>query len=240
MMASMAGTRHPSVAPGSLRNTSWSLIVRAREGNADALSRLWTRYRPVILRFALKRGLSETDAQDLTQDVLADLTAKDSLRKLAPCDGSFRAFLWRVVDHKFSDGKRKEGAEKRGKGRRPVALHKVEGFLSSSSRREIFDREWAERVTRATFEALAEECRDEEARYPQALHWYTVDEVPYAEVARRLGTTEANLKNIIRRARLLFVEAFRRVVMETCSSQPGFEEEARQLLSLIPPSLLPE
>src|SRR5436305_6706393 len=85
--------------------TRLSLLVRlTRAGPAD--ERAWREfvdyYAPVIYRWCTRRGLQETDAQDVTQQVLVKLAAKLPAFTYDP-DRSFRGWLRTLTQHALAD-----------------------------------------------------------------------------------------------------------------------------------------
>src|SRR4051794_14153566 len=85
--------------------TRLSLLVRlTRSGPVD--ERAWREfvdyYAPVIYRWCARRGLQDTDAQDVTQQVLVKLAAKLPAFTYDP-DKSFRAWLRTLTYHAWAD-----------------------------------------------------------------------------------------------------------------------------------------
>src|SRR5262245_38065548 len=85
--------------------TRLSLLVRlTRPGPAD--ERAWREfvdyYAPVIYRWCARRGLQDTDAQDVTQQVLLKLATRLPAFEYDP-DRSFRAWLRTLTHHAWAD-----------------------------------------------------------------------------------------------------------------------------------------
>jgi RNA polymerase sigma-70 factor (ECF subfamily) len=85
--------------------TRLSLLVRlTRSGPVD--ERAWREfvdyYAPVIYRWCVRRGLQDTDAQDVTQQVLLKLATKLPCFQYDP-DKSFRAWLRTLTHHAWAD-----------------------------------------------------------------------------------------------------------------------------------------
>jgi RNA polymerase sigma-70 factor (ECF subfamily) len=85
--------------------TRLSLLVRlTRPGPAD--ERAWREfvdyYAPVIYRWCVRRNLQDTDAQDVTQQVLLKLATKLPTFTYDP-DKSFRAWLRTLTHHAWAD-----------------------------------------------------------------------------------------------------------------------------------------
>jgi len=91
-----------------------SLLARLRN-HADSASwhRGWEEfyaiYCPVVFRYARKRGLSETDAEDLVQEVVAGLARRLPGFTYDPGRGSFKTWLFRICRNKVVDHLRRQG-----------------------------------------------------------------------------------------------------------------------------------
>jgi RNA polymerase sigma factor (sigma-70 family) len=78
--------------------TRVSLIARLQDsGDADAWRRFEHSYGNVILRYACRRGLSLSDAEDVRQIVLLSMFRVLQTFQLSPERGRFRSYLGRVV-----------------------------------------------------------------------------------------------------------------------------------------------
>ncbi|MEL6108041.1 MAG: sigma-70 family RNA polymerase sigma factor [Planctomycetota bacterium] len=77
--------------------TRESLLIRLRDPrDRDAWDRFISIYRPLVYRIARVRGVGETDAQDLTQNVL--LSVSQAIADWTPREGTrFRHWLARVA-----------------------------------------------------------------------------------------------------------------------------------------------
>jgi RNA polymerase sigma-70 factor (ECF subfamily) len=86
----------------SLPSTSSSLIVRVRNREPEAWSRLTRLYGPLVYRWARQAGLQEADVADVLQNVFrAVATSIDDFR--AEEGTSFRAWLWGITRNKLRD-----------------------------------------------------------------------------------------------------------------------------------------
>ena len=86
----------PSAPDPAFHPTRWSLVWLARgEGKAAAraLNELCALYHYPLYCFARRRGLSPEDAADATQDLFADLIAKDRFAEADEAKGRLRSFL---------------------------------------------------------------------------------------------------------------------------------------------------
>src|SRR3954463_11586491 len=96
---------HDAEPPGSgqFASTHWSVVLTAGDsgalGGKDALETLWQTYWYPLYVYVRRRGYSESDAQDLTQEFFARLLEKKYLRLADPNRGKFRSFLLKSVQH---------------------------------------------------------------------------------------------------------------------------------------------
>ncbi len=84
--------------------TSPTLIVSLKNGDDEtAWGRLDRIYGPLIYQWCVRCGLQESDAADVSQDVLSDLTK--AIQRFCP-DGdgaTFRGWLWTITRNKVAD-----------------------------------------------------------------------------------------------------------------------------------------
>ncbi len=147
--------------------TRWSLLFAASGGSgANArrqLNELFTIYWSPLHAFLRRRGISREDAQDLTQEFLADLLRRDFLAGIDPAKGKFRSFLLASLQHFLSNDRASRGRLKRGGG------HKLHALLTDEAERryvaepadhltpeKLFEREWA----RTLLDRAADGLRD--------------------------------------------------------------------------------
>jgi RNA polymerase sigma factor (sigma-70 family) len=94
--------------------TRVSLIERVRD-NADPTA--WTEffdvYRPLLIAYVRKRGVSEHDAADIVQDVFARLVPNLAHFEFDPERGRFRTWLWRVTHNALTDWARRRATRDR-------------------------------------------------------------------------------------------------------------------------------
>ena len=140
--------------------TSLTLLGRLRRDPKDqaAWSEFVARYGPRILQWCRGWGLQESDAQDVTQDVLLKLNGL-MVRFVYDPSGSFRAWLKTLTHHAWRDLAAERRRSGHGVGERSVSellgnLQAGENLveqLDAEFRREVMDRAM-ERVRRRVSE----------------------------------------------------------------------------------------
>ncbi|MBQ2628824.1 MAG: sigma-70 family RNA polymerase sigma factor [Kiritimatiellae bacterium] len=107
-------------------DTSTTLLVKlaARETGVDqaAWFRFFALYQPVMVEFARLRGAGD-DAEDVVQDVFADLAKTFQAGRYAREKGSFRAYLATMLRNELISRFRRKQAKSRvdGRARTPAA-----------------------------------------------------------------------------------------------------------------------
>ena len=90
--------------------TRVSLLARLKSGRDDpAWGEFVQLYAPVIYGFARKRGLQDSDAADLMQEVLRSVARNADRMEYDPARGTFRGWLYTVTRNKiynFLNGQR--------------------------------------------------------------------------------------------------------------------------------------
>jgi RNA polymerase sigma-70 factor (ECF subfamily) len=88
-------------------STSLTLLEQLRQRtHPDAWTRFVQLYTPLLRSWARRQGLQESDADDLTQEVLVKLM--DELPKYVRGEGqSFRGWLYRVTANQYRDYRRR-------------------------------------------------------------------------------------------------------------------------------------
>jgi RNA polymerase sigma-70 factor (ECF subfamily) len=165
-------------------NTSPSLLERVGQGGGDrtAWDEFVARYGPKIRAWCRHWNLQESDAEDVTQEVLLQLVQK--LRSFQYDPGrSFRAWLKTLVHHAWQDFLARRGRAGLGSGDSAVwqDLQTVEARDDLERQlEELFDREVLE-------EAMARVRRRVAPHTWEAFRLLTFEGLSGAEVAPRVG-----------------------------------------------------
>jgi RNA polymerase sigma factor (sigma-70 family) len=244
-------------SPGALTHfvtTRWSLLrqryaPRGRPSQVDpALAQLCHIYWRPIFTFIYRRGYSEADAQDLTQDFFLMIMEGSLLRSADPQRGRFRSLLLRSLQNFLIDVAVKRRRHKRGgqmhfvswekwMADAPAQLSLPTAKIESVPPEILFDAGWAAAVAGEALRRLRLECESKgRRRVYEVLHVYlTVDrsEISYEEVARALGVPEPSVKTLLRHFRRRYRTLLREEVAKTVGSEANVDDEIRYLCAIL-------
>lgn len=101
----------------------------------EALERLCRTYWLSLYACTRRRGWTVEDAQDLTQEFLAELIARRDFSRVDRARGRFRSYLLACLKHFLDKDQRDRKARKRGGGQRltPFDLSSMEEHLAVES-----------------------------------------------------------------------------------------------------------
>lgn len=233
---------------GALSEASFGVVSDASDGDGQsALETLCRLYWPPLYAFALRRGASVADAQDLTQEFFTYLLQSDFLGNADADRGRFRTFLLTVFERFAASEWRKESAAKRGGGVTKLRLDfegldrggdsVIEPASSSVSPAQLFQQQWAMTLLGQVVERLRDEYRGRDSSHLfEALEsqWNpgAVGETPtFEEVAERLGMTAGAVKVAAHRLRSRYRTVLRQLVSETLADPADVEDEIRDLMN---------
>jgi RNA polymerase sigma-70 factor (ECF subfamily) len=228
--------------------TRWSLVGRAR-GAADGetrrqLNELFTLYWSPLHAFLRRKGYSREDAQDLTQDFLADLMRRDVLAGIDPAKGKFRSFLLASLTHFLLNDRARKARLKRGGGHRFHALLADEAEkryqahpASGLDPERTFTREWARTLMDRARDSLraAVAAKGQERAFADLWPCIAAEESapPLAEVARRLGKGEGAVRVLVHRLRARYRDLLRLEIARTVATPEEVEEEIADLFGAV-------
>ena len=174
----------------SVPPTRPTLLVRIRDArDQEAWGRFVDLYGPLVYGFLHKRGLQDADAADLTQDVMRQVATAVHSLEYDSARGSFRGWLFTVVQNRLTDHWRREGRRERGAGDTDAQqqLNEVPqpGGLDASA-------QWDADYERQLFQYAANIVKQDFTDSTWQAFWKTaVDERPGKEVADEVGMTVA-------------------------------------------------
>lgn len=236
------------MASGDFEATRWSVVLRARADEESvaraALSDLCRMYWYPLYAFARRCGCDHYEAEDLTQDLFADLIRRQSLAGADPARGRFRSFLLGAMKHHMADERERSMAGKRGGGVPPIPFDAGEGESRYAAEPAdpappdvFYDRHWAKELLQRTLKDLdAEYARQGKKEIFDVLHGDIAGTAPGgagAEAARRLAVSEGHLRVLAHRLRRRFAELLRRQVADTVGAEADVDGELRHLMACL-------
>jgi len=234
--------------PGQFNTTHWSLVLLAGQQPSSqstaALEQLCKSYWQPIFSFARRRGWSEEDAKDVTQQFFFNLLERKDFSGLDPLKGKFRTFLLTAFTHFLANEFDRAHAQKRGGGKLLVALHEIsEEFcdpglsLPETNAAKLFDVNWARAVVRRALEALKKEsvAAGKSAQFGVLKSFLVAEAVEggYAPAAQQLGVAPASVAVLVHRLRQRYRELVRAEVAQTVTNPTELDEEMRHLFEVL-------
>jgi RNA polymerase sigma-70 factor (ECF subfamily) len=228
--------------------THWSVVLSAgRSGGSsaqNALARLCQTYWHPLYAYARGRGHSREDAQDLTQEFFARLSAHDWVAKADRSKGRFRSFLLTAMKRFMAGEWDKARAQKRGGGAPllPLPFDAAETRWSrepadSLTPEESFERRWVMSLLEEVLVRLRAEYEEEgNARLFSEIYPCLIGEratLPYAELAGKLGLSESAVKSAVHRLRRRYRNLLRHEIAQTVAAPGEVDEELRHLFAVL-------
>lgn len=228
--------------------THWSVVLKAggetsTEAQA-ALDHLCRTYWYPLYAYVRRQGHNIEDAQDLTQQFFARLLEHKYL-KLADRDrGRFRTFLLTSLKYFLINEWKQANRQKRGGGCQFISRDGSEmetRFMAEPSNGrspdKAFERQWALVLLGRVLDQLqAEFASAGRGQVFEELKPYLTGEDiegSYAEVGRRLGMTEGNIKVTVHRLRQRYRELLKKEILRTVDDLAIVDEEIRHLIAAL-------
>jgi RNA polymerase sigma-70 factor (ECF subfamily) len=214
-------------------------------GTRAALAELCRAYWYPLYWFTRSRGLSQHDAEDLIQAFFEDLLERSVITKADASRGRFRTFLLSSLRNFHSHQRERANTLKRGGGNELISLDAVGTAenrfqhepATESSPEKLFDQKWALSVLEATLHRLRREYaaagKQEWFDELKVVLWGGRGEVSYAEIARRLASTDGAVKVAVHRLRARFKQCLRDEIAQTVLDPDEIDDEMRHLLASV-------
>jgi RNA polymerase sigma-70 factor (ECF subfamily) len=233
----------PGTTADMFVTTRWTAVVTAARSETTrarrALAELCQTYWYPLYAYARRRGLGPHDAEDVTQGFFARLLELKSLAGVSREKGRFRAFLLAAMNHFLAAEWVRATAQKRDV-RQTVSLDAGAGEdryqggpAEPHSPETLYEREWAVTLLESVLGRLAREYETtgrgplfRELRGTIALE---AGHAPYAEIARRLGSTEAALRVAVHRLRQRYRQMLREEIAQTVTDESEVSSELAYL-----------
>ena len=227
--------------------THWSVVLAAGRSDAPqaqaSLEKLCQTYWFPLYAYVRRRGYSQADAEDLTQEFFARLLEGDWLARADQQRGRFRSFLLTSISYFLANEWDKSQTQKRGGGR-VVSLPL--GGADTDCRWEppdnvtpeqIFEWRWAVALLDQVMNRLCAEYTGRgQAELFGELKPCLLGEreaQPYAALASKLGMTEGSVKVAVHRLRQRYRQLLREEIANTVAGPEEVEEELRQLFAAL-------
>ena len=236
-MLTMAGDRFPA--------TSWTLVLAAGAQNQPdrraALASLCENYWYPLYAYLRRRNYDADEARDLTQGFFLRVLDGNYIGRVDPAKGRFRSFLLSSLNLFLSDERDRAHAMKRGGGVLPFEISAAEELYQrepshSETPERIYERRWARAVLDQVLARLREEfIRNGRLDHFNRLRDYVLgqSDVPYADLAKQLGTSEGALKVGIHRLRKRYRDLLRTEIAATVLDDSEVDAELRYLIAAL-------
>lgn len=165
--------------------TRASLLIRIRDtGDADAWAQFVEIYSPVIFSFARRSGMQESDAADLVQEVMGEVTKSINGFEYDPKLGRFRSWLYKIAKRTIFRVQRKRRSQPTPSGDSET-LHLLEDQPDTYDEVQEF---WNKEYQRTLLEWAADKIRPQFQDATWQAFWLTsVEEKSAKDVAAELG-----------------------------------------------------
>ena len=165
-----------------------SLLIRIRDPEDAAAWRDFDEiYRPMIYRFGKANGLSDADAEDVTQHCLAAISKRIAAFEYDPERGRFKGWLRTIVNNRVRNLWRKRREQTAATGQLEVQPDAGEAPDAA------FERIWMEEHLWHCLRGLRAELGE---RTYQAYVRYVIDQDPPEEICADLELSRGNLHTI--------------------------------------------
>jgi RNA polymerase sigma-70 factor (ECF subfamily) len=205
-----------------------------------ALDALCKTYWYPVYAFIRRKHRGPQDPLDLTQEYFCRLLDKGSLALADPEKGRFRSFLLSDCSHFLIDRCRWQNARVRNPGKPVISIdaRAADGRYLNEPRSTLtpehqFERDYALALLREVLDRLRQS-------YEQSGKGLTFEQlkvvlsqhprsIPYAEIARRLDTTEEAIGTAVHRLRRRYKKFLLEEIAKTVSDPSDIEDEIRDL-----------
>jgi len=219
--------------------TAWTLVLEAGGAAPDhAREELCKTYWKPVALFLQSLGLSEPDAEDGAQEIMAQVFGSEGLKPFSREQGRMRHYLKSAARHYFFNHRRDANTRKRGGGAPTLSLDEMPPVpVSESACDALFDKAWALALCERAMSALEASCarRGKGPLFHALKPTLTLGEEvkPYAEIGSLFGVTEQQIRIEVFRLRRRLAEFLRAEVAATMQSGQGaaaVEDETRHLI----------
>ena len=239
-----------SVRLAGFPTTHWSRVARGRRrgraGAGEALAELCAAYWFPLYAYIRRKGNGPEQALDLTQGYFARLLERGTVAAADPARGRFRSFLLADCRHFLAHQRERDAAARRG-GRLAVLsidAYDAEGQYQLEPAHEqtperLFERDWALALLEGVVAAIRREYeasgRGASFEVLKVVLEAGSSQVSQADIAARLGTTEAAAQVAVHRLRKRYREALRAAIAATIADEAEVDDELKALFTALGP-----
>jgi RNA polymerase sigma factor (sigma-70 family) len=206
--------------------THWTEIRAAHSGDSQAMRAFVEKYRPPVVAYLARRGLSN-DAEDLAQEVFLRFLSEEVLGKADPARGRFRGLVMAVTRHVLGHHLERQRTLKRGGGEAVLSLNELDLTPTPD---DDFDREWVGHLLGLALGRLERE----HANYHEALRRSLLEEESHEQISKSMACTKGDVSNWVHRGRKKVVSYLQEEVRRYTSSEAEYLDELQQLSRLLP------
>jgi RNA polymerase sigma-70 factor (ECF subfamily) len=208
-----------------------------------ALETLCRQYWYPLYSFIRRQGRTHHEAEDCTQEFLAQLLASHGIAHAKPERGRFRTYLLAALRNYLTNEWHRARTAKRGGDQAPLSLEfdlaekrfSREPAEPALTPEHCFDREWAIGLIDQATAELRDEYRESgrSALFAalEPLVWQNSSPVSHAELAQRLNLTTHAFTVALQRLRRRLGERLRLAVAQTVAGEAEVDAELRYLIS---------
>lgn len=228
--------------------TRWSVVIAAGQAeNAErdeALKTLCRNYWYPLYAYVRRQGRSREDAQELTQEFVTQLLAREWVQAADQERGRFRSFLLTAFKRFLANEYRRENAARRGGGRRVFSLDldaaetRYQGEPADERTPEkLYERRWAltllEHVMGQLQREYTQRGRAELFSRCRSFLTGTADRDSCALAGEDLNMSESAVRVAVHRLRRRYRELLQAEVAQTIDADTTVEDEITRLLSAL-------
>lgn len=164
--------------------TRLSVLARVRQGADVGWEEFANIYRPLVILRGKDRGLTESELDDLIQDVLVACFSGQTMFRYDPQKGSFRSYLRKVIDRRALDILRKRASRERS-----FSALKEAGAIKTTDEQyhkmqERWDQAWRRHLLREALTVVREQVS---ASTMEAFEMSAFQGRPARDVAAHIG-----------------------------------------------------
>jgi RNA polymerase sigma-70 factor (ECF subfamily) len=175
--------------PDTLTNSTTTALLDGLHDHANAAA--WeefdARYRPIILAYARRLGLSADEAADVAQETLFHFIREYREGKYDRTRGRLRSWIVGIVKYRVADRYRVRAMRKEKRGESAIVNLPDEGELSA-----IWESERRAELLRRAMKELRETTRTSDRSF-QAFEEFAMKGRPAADVAAEMGMTAQDI-----------------------------------------------